>query len=267
MKRLILLASLLAAVPAFAHDTWLLPERFATEPGVVAFEMTSGMDFPQADTPIAPGRVVRAAFRVGEATGSITDLTGTEHALRLAASLSTPGVAAVCVDLAPKVIDLKPDEVEEYLDEIGARELVRQRWLATEGRRWREEYTKHAKTFVRVGGATDRSWSEPVGMFLEIVPRSDPTALAAGDTLTVRVLRDGSTVSNLMLVLHHGDGDGDGGGRQTQRTDAGGEATFTLHAPGRWLLAGTWLRAAPGPDIDWESHFTTLTLEVAPARH
>jgi uncharacterized GH25 family protein len=262
MKRLFLTASLFAASVAVAHDTWLLPERFAAEPGVVAFELTSGMDFPQADGAIAPARVARAAYRVGGATAAITQLTEAEHALQVAASLPLAGVATVWIDLAPRVIDLEPDEVEEYLEEIGARDMVRQRWLATEGRRWREEYTKHAKTFVRMGGASDRSWSEPVGMFLEIVPGSDPTALAAGDALKVRVLRDGSSVSNLMLVLQRGDGDE----RQAQRTDGGGEATFALDAPGRWLLAGTWLRAAPGRDIDWESHFTTMTFDVAAAR-
>ena len=44
------------------------------------------------------------------------------------------------------------------------------------------------KTFVRVGeSGADRSWEQPVGIALEIVPAKDPTALRAGDELTVRL--------------------------------------------------------------------------------
>jgi uncharacterized GH25 family protein len=97
-------------------------------------------------------------------------------------------------------------------------------------------------------------------MFLEIVPKSDPTQLAAGSALPVEVLRDGSTIAGFTVAATR---EGGSGG-QLQKTDAGGAATFSLDAPGRWLIRGTLLRAVPGPDVEWESHFTTLTLDVAP---
>jgi hypothetical protein len=36
-----------------------------------------------------------------------------------------------------------------------------------------------------------------------------------------------------------------------------------LDKAGRWLLRGTDLRESTKKDIDWESDFTTLTIEVA----
>src|SRR5207344_3255729 len=104
--------------------------------------------------------------------------------------------------LAPRTIELTPKQVEEYLAEIGASDLVRQRWLATPAKRWREMYSKHAKTFVRVGDTgTDRSWSEPVGMYLEIVPQSDPTKIVAGGELSVQVLREGGTIPGFAIAV------------------------------------------------------------------
>lgn len=88
---------------------------------------------------------------------------------------------------------------EGVLDEVDAPESLRTQWAEMKEKRWRESYTKHPKTFVRVGQPqSDRSATEPVGMFLEIVPEKDPTALKAGDEFTVRVMKDGQPVRRLL---------------------------------------------------------------------
>lgn len=263
MKQSCLVAALLGvALQAAAHETWLMPERFSVEPGTtLAIDLTSGTGFPALDTAIETSRVAKAAYRIARNTADLTSLTPAEHSLRLNATLDGTGIATLWVDLAPRTIELTPKEVEEYLAEIGASDLVRQRWLATPGKRWREMYSKHAKAFVRVGDASsDRSWSEPVGMFLEIVPESDPTKLVAGGELSVQVLRDGDTISSFAIAVSR-----EGSARgQMQKTDGGGVATFHLDTPGRWLVHGTLLRAMPGgPGVEWESHFTALTIDVA----
>jgi len=50
------------------------------------------------------------------------------------------------------------------------------------GKRWREQYRKHAKAFLRVGEAlgAPSSWREPVGLELEIVPEGDPHPASPG---------------------------------------------------------------------------------------
>jgi uncharacterized GH25 family protein len=96
-----------------------------------------------------------------------------------------------------------------------------------------------------------------VGLDLEIVPESDPTLLQPGDALSVVVLSSGHPMPGFTLAAT------DGRERRFQRTDAAGRATVRLDRPGRWLLAGTYLRRASRSDADWESDFTTLTLQVA----
>jgi uncharacterized GH25 family protein len=262
-KRTLLSWTLLAltlSIPALAHDTWLLARPSTARPGAeVVLELTSGMAFPAPETAIKPDRVARAGVRLA---GTTSDLEGRRSAakfLQFKAQPAKPGVATLWVGLAPKSIELKPAEVKEYLDEIGAPEAVRKAWREQNPQRWRELYTKHAKTFVRVGQpAGDRSWGEPVGLALEIVPEKDPTALRPGEDLPLRVLLQGKPVPSFSVALvRQGEAHG-----LLKTTDAQGRVAFPIAKAGRWLLRATDVRRSSKPGADWESDFATLTFEV-----
>jgi uncharacterized GH25 family protein len=260
---LILLAWLLATVDAPAHDTWLLPEAFLVKPyETIGLALTSGMSFPETDHAIRPDRLEKAGLRLAGKVSEIKDRKAQDKALRLAAPADSAGVAALWVALKPRPIELTAKQVDEYLDEIHAPKDIRETWQKMpEPRRWREVYTKHAKTFVRIGEVGgDHSWDRPVGLFLEIVPETDPLALKVGDELKVRVLKDGKPLASLPLVLEVEKSKA----TPMRVTDAEGRAAFRLEQPGLALLRGTELWAVKRPDADWESHFTTLTLQIRP---
>jgi hypothetical protein len=250
------------AAGVLAHDTWLLPARFAVAPGAsVTLDLTSAMQFPASESSVQPDRIANSGVRIAGRTRPL-DVKGVgAMALELSASLPEPGVAALWVESRPRSLILKPDQVEEYLSEVGAPASVRARWKTSQS--WRESYRKAAKTFVRVGEpGAGRSWEEPVGIALEIVPGKDPTALRAGDELPVRVLHDGKPLASLSLYAV-----GAGMAKAVMRTtDQDGRATFTLTAPGPWLLRGTLLEPSTAPDTDWNGLFTTLTVSAGPAR-
>ena len=247
---------------ALAHDTWLTPDRFVVERGsVVTLDLTSGMAFPALDTPIKPERIDSAQCRLAGHRFELKDYSSAPKSLEFKARLSYSGVATMWVELKPRALVLTTRLVKEYLDEIGAPDVIRQQWAnAKRPRRWREVYTKHSKTFVRAGDVlSDRSWEEPVGMRLELVPEKDPTALRPGDELTVRVLKNGAPLQSLSVgIVREGDSKG-----RIQKTDAEGRVTFRLDREGRWLVRGTELRKASQAALDWESDFTTLTFRVA----
>ncbi len=259
-----LLCAALSTV-AFAHDTWLVAQRSTAAPdSSVTLDLTSGMAFPALDYAIKPDRVARASVRLTGKTSPVKNRKSTAHSLRFSAPLPDPGIATVWVELAPKSLDLTPPKVKEYLDEIGASPEIRRAYeAAPEPRRWREVYAKHAKTFVRVGQPQeDRSWAEPVGMDLEIVPEKDPSILHAGDDLPVRVIRLGKPAASFPVgLVREGDAHG-----TLKSTDAAGRVTFRLERAGRWMLRGTDLRRSAKPATDWESDFTTLTLVVQTIR-
>jgi len=262
-RRGALVTGLLAglATTALAHDTWLLPARFAVVTGgTVNLDLTSAMRFPQPESPPQPDRIAATGVRLGGHIRSMDVGRVAGKVLRLSAVLGEAGVAALWVESRPRTLSLEPKEVEHYLHEIGAPPAVRTRWQSG-GQRWRESYAKLAKTYVRVGAPEgDRSWAEPVGQPLEMVPGRDPTSLAAGDDLPVTVLKAGKPLPGLTGAADSG------GGRKpvVGTTDAGGRVTFTLDRAGPWLLKATLLQESTDTDVDWHSLFTTLTLSVRP---
>ena len=251
----------LCARPLFGHDTWILPQRARVAPGTeLSLDLTSGMAFPANEVAVKPDRLARASIRLG---GKATDLpqgSAAKDSLRIKARVLEPGIAALWVESKPRTLELKPKEVREYLDEIGAWDSIGKKWEAEGSGRWRETYVKHAKTFVRVGEPSgDSSWSEPVGMRLEIVPEKDPTLLVSGSDLPVRVLMDGKPLSDFPLGFV-------AAGQKTgsfQKTDEKGRAQISFNRQGWWLLRATLLTKSSQPDTDWESHFATLTVFVA----
>ena len=247
---------------SFAHDTWLIPKRFAIDKGSsITLDMSSGMAFPSPLNAISPDRIDHALFRL---SGQQTDLNykvSTKKSLRFNTQLNTSGIAALWVELKPRTIELSPKKVKQYLHEIGADESVQAQWDAIPApKRWRETYTKHAKTFVKVGtGVADTSaWSEPVGLLLEIVPETDPTTLKAGDTFAFRVLKKGKPLAHFAVGVVHENSHK----AQVEKTDEQGRVSFQLNQAGRWLLRGTELRKSTQADTEWESSFTTLIVQV-----
>ncbi len=246
-------------VPLWAHDTWLIASRGMVPPGAeVMLDLTSGMAFPTLDYAVKPDRVERAQVRLGGTTAALDRRSAAPHSLRFKARLTSPGIASCWVELKPKTLELTPDKVEEYFEEIGASAEIRRVWRdAGPSRKWKETYVKHAKTFVRVGRPeADASWGEPVGMLLEIVPDADPTAVQAGGELPVRVLKQGQPMAGFTLALQS-----QGSKTVFAITDGQGKARFRLPRAGRYLLAGTDLRSAGQPGT-WDSDFTTLTFET-----
>lgn len=253
--------SILIAWPATAHDTWILASHPSVTPGKkVSFDLTSGMAFPANEAGVKPERLARASSRLGEAVSDLVREAAGKKALRLSARFSKPGIAAVWVESKPRSLELKPAEVKEYLEEIGAWESIGRKWEQGKGK-WRESYTKHAKTYVRVGRPErDDSWSRPVAMELELVPESDPTQLAAGEEFPVRLLKNGQPVPDVAVGLVAASAKSG----TLSRTDSEGRASLRLERGGWWLIRATVLEPSSKPDLDWESRFTTLTLFVAP---
>lgn len=246
---------------ALAHDTWFLPASHRVKVGQsVRLSLTSGMFFPADDFAIDPARVRRADVRLSHSTTALASGSPATQALRYTWTPRAEGVATLAAELRPKVLTLKPELVPEYFDEINADSALRNGWTRARLKQWRESYTKYAKAFVRVGAPLrDSSWAQPMGLTLELVPQRDPTALQAGDTLVVLVLRNGTPVPNFSV--------GAIGSGETvahfARTDFEGRAHVPFPRAGLWLLNGTLLRRSARSGLEWESDFTTLTLAVA----
>lgn len=253
---------LLAASTASAHDTWLLSRTAAASNAGWTFDLTSGMAFPELDSAIAADRVAVAQYRLANDLQDIAPGISSGHSLVFQTRAGTSGPGTAWVSLKPRQLELERSKIGEYLDEIGASAALRATVKQQQDKRWREVYTKHAKTFTASKDANqtakDRSWSQPTQQALEIVPDVNPLQLKAGDALKAHVLKHGRPFPGFVVGIV--------GAKNTsisfQTTDADGRVSFTIPGTGRWLLRGTDLRASTKPDIEWESDFTTLTFDV-----
>ena len=245
-----------------AHDTWLLPQSMRVPVGQpVQLALTSGMAFPADDFAIKPTRITRATVRLAGKTTNLTGPRSGAMSLRYTWVPRTKGVAGLAVELAPKTLTLTPEKIDEYFTEINASKSVRAAWDSVpRPRQWRESYAKHMTSYVRVGDpGADLSWRQPLGTGFELLPEVDPTALRAGQSFKVRVIRAGNPVTRLEVGLQH---EGDSHVSFTT-TDATGRASMTVTHAGRWLVNATDLRRTHVPGLEWQSDFATLTIAVA----
>ena len=239
-----------------AHDTWLLPLRDA---GTTAkFELTSGMEYPKADYSIPADRVAKRGCRVAAASCELAAGKSGKHALSLSAKMERADAGVAWIDLAPKTLSLDADKVEEYLAEIDPPASVRAAYMAqTEPRHWRETYVKHAKALTGSAGAPPTAWSKPVGSELEIVPSSS-SLLSNDSEARFQVLSGGKPLADFAVGVVGGTS----AAPRLLRTDDNGEIAVRIDGAGYWMLRVTQLKPSTSKDIDWDSHFATLTFEV-----
>jgi hypothetical protein len=226
----------------------------------VLLDLTSGMSFPRLETSIKADRIDAARCRLNGKMDDIATRMSAPDSLLFEESFNDAGIATCWVDLKPRQLELTEKQVEEYFAEIDASPSVRQSWANMKApKRWREIYVKHAKTFSYIGATRkDQSWSEPVGMSLEIVPGKNPAAIKPGEAFPVKVLKDGAPLANFPVSIVFAEDPHS----EVQSTDNDGVATFKIARPGKYLLRGTNLRPSTKPDVEWESDFTTLTIQV-----
>lgn len=247
-----------------AAETWVQPERTSATPGArVMFELVTADEFDAQTAAVAAERVARVVARVAGAALPVGELHGTGSALQFEATLSRPGVAAVAVELKPRRLEISEEQIDAYFRMLRAGADVRAVWASLPAPRvWRELTTRSAKTFLRIGdpGPDERSWAEPLGGAVEIVPERDPTTLHAGDELSVRVQRGTTVVAGFALTFVSA-----GGAREHMRvSDSEGRARATLDLAGKWLVHGSELRRVASTDHDWESDFASMLVQVAP---
>lgn len=265
--RLLPLALLTAtlAAPLLAHDTWLAPDpSHADLPGVVTLSLSSGMEFPKLDHPIAVDRVASAKWRSAQGSGELRSAQPAANALEWQANTSG-GVTVFSVVLHPRPSSLKRDQVRAYVDHLGIPDAagVFARWTKTSKAETGYRYMKYAKTFVsRAESGASRVWAEAAGIRLELIPQSDPTTLTAGNTLEVRLVDRGKALARYPVALIAE------GAKDPVRAVTGrdGRARFVLPAVGHYMMRATVLEPSADKASVWDVHFTTMTFEVARSR-
>lgn len=258
------LVCLLSAVRVAALDLWVVPGKFLLRPGEkVRVFLNSGDEYPGSVSLLGEYRVQR--FELISASGRRPMRGFVADGKSLTAEMTAPeeGTAILALAIKPRLVRLKADEFNDYLEEDGLPQILALREKRGElGEPVVERYTKWAKAIVKVGEGRDVTWSQPAGLKMEIVPEKNPYEIRPGEEMRVQVLFESQFVPGLTVS-----GSRAGGSRSEVRgvTDSEGRVGLVIPEPGRWYLRSVhMIRVEEDPQVQWESHWATLTFEVLP---
>lgn len=261
------LALLGLALPALAHDLWLVPPTSASSGQPVEVVVSTGMDFPVSLLPVEPERLTVAAVGPG-GQGADVELALDEEGARTLASFTpdAAGTWVVAASTAPRVLELEATKFNDYLLHDGLPHVLAGRMDRGElDRDAVERYSKFVKALVPVDGdapAGAEPWGRVLGHVLEVVPLADPVGLTVGQTLAVRVLFRGRPLERANLCWDH-PGNGEDFSGQTW-TDAEGRALVPIARTGPTTLRLVHMTRPLADGYEWESFWASLTFHVAP---
>lgn len=271
----------LAAIVCSAHQFWVQPARFRVAPGErVEVSLLVGDGFPGESRARKPSHV--RSFFAHTPDGRV-EIEGAEGADPAGAFVAGGrGVITLVYESNASGIELGGAQFEAYLREEGLEHVIELRAAAGESDRpGREAYSRVAKALVLVGedpGAF-AAWSEPLALPIELVPETNPYAMADKGRFRVRLLRDGVPAPGVLVkalrrnadaleahdAAHNAGEDHSHAAWQSARTDELGVAELVLDGPGQWLLAAVMMeRVSDNPAHDWRSLWASLTFELAP---
>jgi hypothetical protein len=250
-----------ATLTASAHDTWF-ESRPSPDRGAVLLALGTGTQFPRFESPVGIEQLRSQGCRRGDApAATLQGVSDTPTALVVRAA-PDPGAGAAGItcwaQLVPFDIELAPDKIKRYLDEIHPPQAVLDAWadMQARGIPWRERYTKHARIELAAGTAPPGR----VPMDMDVLLENGQGPVHAGDTLVFQVLRDGAPLADFSVELR-GDRSRFGLWR---KTDAEGRIRIPAPLAGHWVLRGTDLRLSASVRDAWESRFVTLAFEIVP---
>lgn len=254
-----------AAAAAGAHDMFVKPGRFfVAEKAEVLVRILNGT-FSKSENSIARPRV-RDISVVGPSGREQLDTTvwvsrGDTSTFRF--STGAAGTYAVAVSTRPSVIPLEAADFNSYLREDGIPDVLEERRRSGELQRpVRERYSKHVKALIQVGAARSAHFATVLGYPAELVPIDNPYTLAAGRTLRVRTLVDGSAAANQYVLYGGRTPEGGRIAPRSVRSDSAGVARIPLRRRGTWYVKFINMERLQGDSVDYESKWATLTFQL-----
>jgi hypothetical protein len=200
MHRQHLLVLALFATPLLAHDLYLMPEVFVTQPGAqlrVVFQ--NGDEFPVASANVQPSRLRNTRLLSEAGTAPFEAITAEPKRTTATVRVPGAGLAILTAYTVPNFIELDAAKFRSYLEHENLTEAIAWRDAHGESSKpGRERYSKYVKSIIRAGSA-DNYFKQLAGLTIEIIPQVDPYSLRPGQSLPVVVLFRGKPAANIAV--------------------------------------------------------------------
>jgi uncharacterized GH25 family protein len=252
-----------SSVSLLAHDMWIEPATFFPSAGqVVGVKLRVGEDL--LGDPIARSATLINEFVVQDSAGRqpVVGREGSDPAGFIRASM--PGLQIIGYRSNASAVELEAGKFNQYLKEEGLDAVTAARARRNEtGKGVRELFSRHAKSLVLTGAATEAQADRALGFPLELVAERNPYVLRAGQELPVRLTFEGRPLAGALVVAFNRLKPMD---KLTARSDADGRVRFNVKDKGVWLVKAVHMVAAPAEaKADWVSYWASLTFEMGKA--
>lgn len=243
-----------------AHDFWLEAHPFYTEPGkTVELSLHQGNQYVGDTLPNVVNWYNDFSIYFADHKVDVPGELGRDPA-----GYFTPrqkGTYAIGYQSVFNTISIKPDIFNKYLQEEGLHDAIalRQKLKQTESET-KERFIRHAKTLVQSGNEFEiDNASHEFGYELELIPQSNPYQMHQGDVIAIRVKYKQLAIANTQVSAFsksHPEN------AQKIFTDEAGIVRIKLDQSGPWLVKAVKILALKDAELDWQSHWASLTFDV-----
>ena len=247
-------AASLITTPTLAHQTFLMPDQFVWKTDeAVELALTSALSFPDREHGPTRDRILFATVVIDNKTIDEISYVESETYLRASFTADRPGLAVAALSSKPRYGEIEPEDANDYFDEIGADQSVRQAFEALPGEPpLNRSYSKHAKTLFCIencGNANDAA--RPVGQKLEFV------ASDSGNR-SYRLLLDGSPLAEQSVTLTPLEG-------EAVKTVTGKNGAFDVDESlsDVVMFSAVWITLPESPEGVYHSDYATLTVNLS----
>jgi hypothetical protein len=252
-------ASFLAS-PALAGEFWLRPDRFNATPGAtLAAEIVPWDDAAPANFPA----ISRSSLTLGGSSVAVGVESGVENQRgpRISATFVRPGWAVWSIDVVLPIQTFGADQLGSRLLLLQAPPALRSLAGSPDsGRTWRLVTLATLKCLARIGepDPTDQSWSFPDGNAWDLVPKSDPSRYAVGQTTRFAVRASGRPAAGTVVTVR-----ALGEEREIAApADSDGIAVFQLPTAGLWLASAAHVQVSPANNSQLEVRSVSFVFAV-----
>ncbi len=258
------LSLFLIATSATAHDFWLQPQSFQTNPGV-ALPVTAliGHGKDRGRWEADASRIVMLKSIGPNGTADLRNAFKQRGiGPHIFTAFAGTGVHVLAMQTNRASSELPAKRFNDYAKDEGLTPILEYRnRTGTADSAGREFYSRRAKVLIRVGdstGRTDPHTTKAIGLALEIVPERDPYVLGSSRNLPVRVIYEGKALAGATVKLTNLYSDEKP--VAIVKTDSSGRAAFRIPESGAWLLNVVWTKPIKGrPGADFDTIFSSLT--------
>jgi uncharacterized GH25 family protein len=261
LKSFFLSLLFIAVLPVLAHEFWLEPQQYIFSRGEeINIRFKVGESFGGDNWKGNREKVNFLNLYYGDVVdSSLNQHISEEKGDSLQFSMFEESTVMVVFNNVNTFIELDSKQFLEYLTEDGLTNAIDYRKEHNEtdsiGREW---YQRSVKTILQVGTNKTDIYKKQTSLPLDIIPLSHPYAVAAKQTMKMKVLFNKQPLPNQKVrVWHKMPG---GVTDSSYVSNENGEVTFTVEPKGEWMVSCVnMVRLNNDPKAQWQSYWGSCT--------